>query len=241
MSTKHKSESNKSNVSRNVVITLFSIALFIIIIFGSLNMMIFNKDLYYREYSKNGVYPALSENSNDKTTGVETAQNITENVMKYFRNTEELKYFSSTEKSHMADVKHLIRTMQFIYYGAAILSIGLFFYCYRRYKEDRYMFIKVLSKSLLYSSITAGIFLVMIFLMTVFSFEFLFTVFHLIFFPQGNWMFDSSSMLITMFPEQFFFDISLRIFVYAFFQALIFFGMGYWMRKQLKIYEMHHH
>lgn len=232
MFTKHK-----PNVSRNVIITLFAVALFIIIIFGSLNLMIFDKQFYYKEYSKNGVYLELSE---DKDTGKEIAQNITENVMKYFRNSEELKYFSETEKSHMADVKHLIRTMQFIYYGAAILSIGLFFYCYRKFKDDKYMFIRVLAKSLLYSSIAAGMFLVLIFLMSVFSFDFLFNVFHLIFFPQGNWMFDNSSMLITMFPQQFFFDISLRIFVYAMFQALIFFGMGYWMNKQLKIFEKHH-
>jgi len=221
----------------NIVITLFALALFIIIIFGSLNMMIFNKDLYYKEYSKNDVYLKLSDN---KDTGQEIAQNVTENIMKYFRNTEELKYFTETEKSHMADVKHLIRTMQFIYYSAAVLSIGLFFYAYRKYKEDKYMFIKILAKSLLYSSIAAGVFLILVFLMSVFSFDSLFTTFHLIFFPQGNWMFDSSSMLITMFPQQFFFDISLRIFVYAMFQALIFFGMGYWMNKQLKIFEKHH-
>jgi len=62
--------------------------------------------------------------------------------------------------------------------------------------------------------------------MSIFSFDFLFTTFHVIFFPQGNWMFDPSSLLITMFPQTFFFDISLRIFIYAMFQALIFFGIG---------------
>jgi len=233
MSTKHKS---KLTVPDNLIIILFSIAIFIIILFGSLNMMIFNKDLYYKEYSKNGVYLELSDN---KDTGKEIATNITENIMKYFRNTQDLNYFTPTEKSHMADVKHLIRTMQFIYYGAAILSIALFFYCYKKFKEDKYMFIKVLARSLLYSSIAAGVFLVLMFLMSVFSFDFLFIIFHRIFFPQGNWMFDPSSLLITLFPQQFFFDISLRIFIYAMFQALIFFGMGYWINKQLKIYEKH--
>jgi integral membrane protein (TIGR01906 family) len=232
--SKHKTH---SNAQRNIIIILFALTLFIIIIFGSLNMMIFNKDLYYKEYSKNGVYLELSD---DKNTGEQIAQNVTENMMKYFRNTEKLNYFTETEKSHMADVKHLIRTMQFIYYGAAILSIGLFFYAYRKYKEDKYMFIRILAKSLLYSSIIAGGFLIILFLLSVFSFDFLFATFHIIFFPQGKWMFDSSSMLITMFPQQFFFDISLRIFVYAIFQAIIFFGMGYWMNKQLKIYEKHH-
>jgi integral membrane protein (TIGR01906 family) len=224
------------NIIKNIIIILFTIVLFVIIIFGSLNMMIFNKDFYYKEYAKNGVYLELS---GDKAVGEEIAQNVTENVIKYFRNTEELKYFTETEKSHMTDVKNLIRLMQFIYYSAAVLSIILFFYCYKKFKDDKYMFIKILAKSLLYSSIVAGAFLILMFLMSIFSFDFLFTTFHVIFFPQGNWMFDPSSLLITMFPQTFFFDISLRIFIYAMFQALIFFGIGYWMNKQLKIVEKH--
>jgi len=97
----------------------------------------------------------------------------------------QLPYFSEDEKSHMIDVKHLIRTMQIIYYSAAILSMALFYYCYRRFKDDKFAFIKTLSKSLLYSSIASIVFLVLIFLMSVFSFESVFIMFHQIFFPQG--------------------------------------------------------
>jgi integral membrane protein (TIGR01906 family) len=224
---------NKKIHDKSIII-IFSIALFIIILFGSFNLMIFNKDFYYREYSKTGVYVQLSDNT---TYAVETAHNITENVIKYFRNTEDLKYFSGDERSHMLDVKKLIRTMQFIYYGAAAITILLFFYCYRKFKEDKFDFIRILAKSLLYSSIAAIIFLLILFLLSVFSFDLTFTVFHMIFFPQGNWMFPSDSLLITLFPQQFFFDITLRIVIYAMFQALIFFGIGYWMNKQLKIHE----
>jgi uncharacterized membrane protein len=63
----------------------------------------------------------------------------------------------------------------------------------------------------------------------------------MIFFPQGNWMFSPDSLLITLFPQQFFFDIALRIFIYAMFQSAVFFGIGYWMNKQLKIVEKHNH
>jgi len=233
----HKNNETKNKVINNTILVIFSLSIFIILIFGSLNMMIFNKDFYYKEYSKNGAYSQLENKNIDE----ETVQNITENIIKYFRNTEDLKYFSQAEKSHMADVKQLIRTMQFIYYGAAAISIGLFFYCYKRFKEDKFAFLEMLSRTLLYSSIASAAFLIIIFLMSVFSFEFLFTGFHLLFFPQGNWTFASSSILITLFPEQFFFDISLRIFVYALFQSLIFFGMGYWIYNQLKIYKKHHH
>lgn len=221
-----------------IIVALFALSLCIIIILGSFNLMIFSKDFYYREYAKNGVYMQLAENRAD---AFDKAENVTNNILKYFRNNAELEYFSDSEKSHMQDVKHLIRTMQFIYYSAAALSIILFLYAYRRFKDDKLQFIRVLAKSLLYSSIGTAIILISLFLMSVFYFEVVFALFHMIFFPQGNWMFAPDSLLITMFPEAFFFDITLRIFIYALFQALIFFGIGYWMHKQLKIHEKHHH
>jgi uncharacterized membrane protein len=77
--------------------------------------------------------------------------------------------------------------------------------------------------------------------MSVFYFNTIFTTFHFIFFPQGNWLFDGSSLLITLFPTQFFFDITLRIFIYALIQVAIFIGIGYYLEKQIKIYDKHHH
>jgi integral membrane protein (TIGR01906 family) len=235
----HKKHFSKKNIHDKSIIIFLSIALFVIIIFGSLNVMIFNKDFYTTEYSKNHVYEKLSS---DPVIADEIAKNATDDLTKYFRtyDTRELRYYTSTEMDHMKDVRGLIHTMQFIYYGAALLAIALFLYCYQKFKDDRLEFIRILSRTLLYSSIAAITFLVITFLMCVFQFDFTFTLFHIIFFPQGNWMFDPTSMLITLFPEQFFFDISLRIFIYAMFQALIFFGIGYWMRKQLKNQEMHH-
>jgi len=227
-----------TNWHNKTIIGVFSVTLFIIIIFGSLNLMIFNKDFYYKEYSKNNVYEKIS---NNKTIAIDTTKNITTNIMKYFRSNAELEYFTNTEKNHMSDVKSLINIMQVVYYCAAVISIILFFYCYYTFKKEGVKFIRIITKSVLYSSIAAIIFLVSLFVMSVFYFNLLFMMFHLIFFPQGNWMFDSSSLLITLFPEQFFFDIALRIFIYALFQAIIFFGIGYYLNTQLKVYDKHHH
>jgi|GEM_PF-485886 len=228
----------KETIQKKIIIATLSIMILIILIFGSLNFMIFNKDFYHKEYIKNGSYTNLLQ---DKGIQKATVDNITDNILKFFRSNTELQYFTSAEKSHMNDVKKLINLMQYIYYAAALLTIALFFYCYKKYKEDKYEFVRVLSKSLLYSSIASIILLVLIFLMAVFDFSTLFITFHYIFFPQGNWTFESSTLLISLFPEQFFFDISLRIFIYAMFQSLIFFGIGYWMHKQLKIVEKHYH
>jgi integral membrane protein (TIGR01906 family) len=42
-------------------------------------------------------------------------------------------------------------------------------------------------------------------LTTALAFDFLFTIFHEIIFPQGNWQFLHSSLIIQTFPEQFWF------------------------------------
>jgi len=235
----HKKHFDKKNIHDKSLIILLAVALFVIIIFGSLNVMIFNKDFYIKEYSKNHVYEKLSS---DPVIADEIARNATDDLTRYFRSydNKELRYYTPTEMDHLKDVRGLIHTMQFIYYGAALVSIAIFLYCYQKFKDDRLEFIRILAKTLLYSSIAAMAFLVAIFLLCVFQFDLTFTIFHMIFFPQGNWMFESSSMLITLFPEQFFMDISLRIFVYAMFQSLIFLGIGYWMRKQVKTQERHH-
>jgi integral membrane protein (TIGR01906 family) len=220
---------SKTKYIEIVILILFSLAIFLVIILGSLNMMIFNKQFYYNEHQRNEVDKFLPQNLDSK--------NMTDNVLKYFRNSEELQYFEPLERQHMQDVKNIIITMQGIYYGAALLSIILFYFCYRLFKNDKHGFIKMLSRALIFSSIASLVFLIGIFLATVFDFSHLFTIFHQIFFPQGNWNFNPTSTLIILFPSDFFFDIILRIFIYATIQSLIFLGIGYWMYKQLKISE----
>ena len=214
-----------------ISISILSLAFFIIIIFGSFNVMIFNKSFYTSEYYKTGTYAKISPDENYATSFV---NNVTNNIFKYFRGTEDLKYFTDDEKSHMRDVKKLIITMQIIYYAAIISTIILFFYIYKNNKKDKIFFIELISKSLIYGSIASLIFLVTIFISGVYGFESFFYAFHQIFFPQGNWMFNANSLLIILFSERFFIDISLRIFIYALFQSLVFLFIGYYIRKQVE-------
>jgi hypothetical protein len=217
---------------RNTLIVLAAVLLFLVIILGSFSVMIYDKNFYYKEYSKNGVYAKLSDN---RTYAVDYAANVTDNVVNYLRGGAELNYFSDDEKSHMRDVKFVISGINFMYYSSAIFFIIIFGILYFIVKKDKVDFVDIISKILLYGSMASLAFLIIIFLWVVFSFDTLFFIMHLAFFPQGNWMFPSESLLITLFPEQFFFDIALRIFVYAIFQSLLFFGIALWFRKQINI------
>lgn len=222
--------------SNTFLIIFSSFFLCCILIFGSFSLMFNYKDFYYSEYEKNNVYENVAQNNNMNITESKSyVKDVTENMFGFFKGKNELKYFTDEEKSHMQDVKFVVSSINFIYYSSTIFFIAIFIILYLLSKKDKLLFIEHLSKMILYGAGAALIFLIMLFLWVVFSFETLFYLMHLLLFPQGNWMFNSSSLLITLFPEQFFFDISLRIFVYAIFQSGVFFLIGYWLRKQVKL------
>ena len=54
------------------------------------------------------------------------------------------------------------------------------------------------------------------------AFDNVFTIFHSILFPQGNWIFEESSLLIQTFPEEFFIKIAEYIFLLSLFWGSIF-------------------
>jgi uncharacterized membrane protein len=106
---------------------------------------------------------------------------------------------------------------------------------YIRVKDSSKEFITYIARTTFWGGVISIAFLVILLLMSIFYFDLLFMLMHLILFPQGNWMFPVDSLLITLFPEQFFFNMALRIFIFALFQSAIFLGIGIWLRKHLKI------
>lgn len=221
---------------QNIIPYFCSFFLFIIIIFGSFSFIINNKSFFYNEYKKNKTYQNIAVSKNMSIEESKTyTEEITINIFNFLKDKEELKYFNDNEKSHMEDVKKIISNITFFYYLSTVLFIILLFIIYILSKKDKILFIENISKILLFSSSAALLFLLIFFLWSVFSFETLFLLMHTLLFPQGNWMFPNDSLLIILFPENFFFSIGLRIFIYAIFQSIIFFILGYWLRKQIKL------
>jgi uncharacterized membrane protein len=67
----------------------------------------------------------------------------------------------------------------------------------------------------LYGGITTLILLFLFVLGVVMGFDQLFTLFHYIVFPQGNWQFPADSLLIQTFPLAFFRRVSMTIGIMA--------------------------
>ena len=65
-----------------------------------------------------------------------------------------------------------------------------------------------------------------------FDFQWLFILFHKIFFPQGNWLFAESSLLIQLFPASFFEAITIRSFLVSLSIPILLFGYGLYQKNK---------
>ncbi len=119
--------------------------------------------------------------------------------------------YSVQEVSHLEDVKEVMNGLDHVFYG--LLLILTLIITYHR-KDSRRLF--------KYGGIATISFLALLLVIHFLTFDWLFTLFHQIFFPQGNWIFPAESYLIQTFPLSFFMGISLRIFVLTLLLGILF-------------------
>jgi integral membrane protein (TIGR01906 family) len=132
------------------------------------------------------------------------AMPATINLLDYFQGRGDIRTdigFSDDELSHLSDVKALINgVLSFLQAVILIfLFLSLFLQDYKRYLR------------------CSGILLIIIPVIAyILPFDKSFTLFHNIFFPQGNWMFPSGSALISLYPAGFFYSFASMIFLCVF-------------------------
>lgn len=111
--------------------------------------------------------------------------------------------YTAAEVSHLEDVAKVMKGAPFFLYASEIIIFMVLLYL-RKDKEQ-------LQKVLRYGGVATVAFIAVILLAIFIGFEGVFTLFHLIFFPQGNWQFAADSLLIRTFPPEFFVGISIFI------------------------------
>ena len=132
--------------------------------------------------------------------------------------------FNENEVSHMADVKALFLRVYRVQWMAAVLLAVLTVLAAWRLRREAY----VVTASWLRrcAALTAGIILVLG-LLSVVAFRQVFTVFHYIGFPQGNWVFDPrTEYLVQVFPFGFWRDITLLIGAFILLGTAVLWGVG---------------
>ncbi|HLC88988.1 MAG TPA: DUF1461 domain-containing protein [Candidatus Nanoarchaeia archaeon] len=129
-----------------------------------------------------------------------------EDTVNYLQNQEELSLnYTAAEVSHLEDVKSVMGITDYLFYFS-LLIVTLILTASRKDQEQ-------IKRLLFYGGITTVIVLGMILLFSLTAFDLAFTLFHNLFFPQGNWTFPSDSLLIRTFPLGFFMGMSYKIFL----------------------------
>ncbi len=130
--------------------------------------------------------------------------------------------YTDLEISHLEDVRKVMDWAEGIFYLSllAVLSTILYFY------KDKFK----LKKLFLWGGIIITTLVGIILLLAIVSFSSSFTIFHQIFFPQGNWQFPAESLLIQTFPFDFFVGISYLIFSLALIEGIVFILLGIYLK-----------
>jgi len=131
-------------------------------------------------------------------------------VMQFLQEKAELSSdYTSLETAHLQDVKEVMGWADALF----LISVLLLFLFSWHFKinYNQLKLGKIMQTAGLISLFTAGLILLLMLL----SFQFTFTLFHQLFFPQGNWQFAADSLLIQTFPGSFFTAIGLKIFFIA--------------------------
>lgn len=172
-------------------ITLFSFAIHV-----------FNLDIYSQKFRENGAYD---------TFGKDKVDEVNSQVFDYFllKNDLETDFFNDREKEHLKDVRSLF----IIGYILLFLTLIALIFSIYFYKKDVF--------NLFLISGIAGLSSVFIIILLYFiDFNFLFNLFHEIFFVEGTWSFDSN--IVQVYTYDLFYDMFLRVLI----TSTIFFVMA---------------
>jgi len=197
-----------------IICILLAVSLVLSVYMVSSRSVMFDENFYKKEFLKNDAYSSF-----------EDPDSIGLSVISFLKGSEKLpSIFTKDEALHMVDVRDLVakgnNLLLFLFAANIILLSVLLFSSQSKRKS--------LKKVLVYSG-SAIIILPLISI--IFSFEKLFTGFHHLFFPQGNWMFDINSNLIMLFPEQFFYDAFISIMIRSVLIGILLIIIGFFSSK----------
>ncbi len=142
----------------------------------------------------------------------------------FLQEKEELKLnYTAEEKSHLQDVQKVMKNIDLLFYFLLLMLTLIFTYT----RKDR----QQLRKLFLSGGVAAVILLLLLLVVIFVNFNYSFTIFHNIFFPQGNWLFSADSLLIKTFPPEFFVKISAFIFLLAGGCGIVFVLIGLLLKR----------
>ncbi len=179
------------------------------------NSLVFNLEYYKEQFKILDIYSIEPE-----------ADNISAEILNFFNSNSELitNKLTSAEKSHLADVKQVFSNLKTVMYFLIGLLLFLFFLIIKRLKTKDLLKEFIANYFLIISIILFAVMIV--FAISLFNFTSAFQNMHELLFPQGNYAFPEDSMLITLFPEQFFINFVKDFVINIAAISVLLFGLG---------------
>lgn len=203
-----------------IVLSVFAVVSFIFL--SSFHSVLYNDNFYEKEFQKNNVYEKFSK---------ESVNNATNELFGYIQGKNALttNFFSERDKQHMVDVKELINNALLIYYVLFFVIVVLFVFLYLKHPRS--------IKTILFSSS------ILVIAFTIFCFLFrnyfdaFFIKFHETLFTNNLWLLNpATDNLINLFPGQFWYSITLQIFLRSAIAAVLLL-LFYFILRHTKIFK----
>lgn len=145
-----------------------------------------------------------------------------EKVIDFLYHAQDFEGATALEMSHLNDVRLVMNKADWFFW----ISLACLMFIVGSNFQDK----KELRKMSLYGGIATVCFISLFVFGAIFGFGWLFTRFHLVFFPQGNWLFSYDSFLIHNFSFEFFEKISILIFLLTFLWGSLFIGIALYLK-----------
>ncbi len=201
-----------------VISILLVIGIAVLLYTGIIITIFTSENFYLSEFEKVGTY----SNFEDR----DIPPRLAKGLANYFRDSSiqspNLPEFTTSELLHLQDVKLIVLCLKSMFY----ISLALILFCLILLLSFfRGAFARNLQALMKRSGIVVIAIAVLLAILAL-SFSASFSMFHQIFFPQGNYEFSSDSTLIRLFPERFFLDAFLAILMRAGFFGILLLGIG---------------
>lgn len=207
------------------MVVVVSIFLALLLLLLPVYSLVQHEPWYRYEQGRLGVYDHVGE---------EKAQQETGNILSFLEGKGDLSSFTVNEQAHMADVQQLYREGISLFWLliALVLIGGGILWLLSDLQRARELFVYYGTSVLNLAGLMTLSFVVLAGLAGI-NFPFLFRIFHETFFPQGNYTFIQDSLLVSLFPLEFFRDFALLIGASAIALALICIIISVLLRKIL--------
>lgn len=224
------------------VISLACVLLIFAFMFLSVQAMLYSKVFYNWQFNKNDSY-------NELELSKEQLHSVRDKLIDYFKNkTDDLQvyvtfdgeyepepFYTEDELSHMQDTKKVFRGFfitSYIFIAVALTFIAVsYFYTLRNQKSTS--FNRIYAEGAIIGSSVFLFMGMLLLLCLILFFTQMFSIFHDILFPQGNWMFYDSSNMIRMLPETLFYNAAVIIVSVGFISAVSFLISGIFLIRKV--------